>query len=135
MGRFHLNGNQLKRIALITMLIDHIGYLLIEAGALVFFSVYSREFFYFYYLDLVLRTIGRIAFPIYAFMVVEGFYHTRDWRKYARNLAILLVDEMYLRCRHNFGIIRRSGFRSAASEARPVDHGGGNTNEVYGYIF
>ena len=35
-----------------------------------------------------LTCIGRIAFPIFAFMVAEGYRHTRNWRKYAIRLLI-----------------------------------------------
>ena len=58
-----LTGNQLKMIALITMTIDHIGMLLLP-----------RVRF--------LRAIGRIAFPIFAYMIAEGCQHTRHRRKY-----------------------------------------------------
>lgn len=92
--RFGLNGNRLKQIALITMLIDHTGYLLVSSWT-VSFPRASQAYLYLYYLYFIMRTIGRIAFPIYAFMVVEGFYHTRNWRKYARNMAVLfLVSEI-----------------------------------------
>lgn len=49
-----LNGNMLKIIAAITMTIDHIG-------AILFPHI------------LILRIIGRIAFPIFAFMIAEGY--------------------------------------------------------------
>lgn len=71
-----LNGNQLKLIAVITMLIDH---------AAVAFWTTSNSFYWF------MRGIGRIAFPIYAFLLVEGFYHTRSLKKYAMRLLVLAV--------------------------------------------
>ncbi len=57
-------------IAMITMLIDHIG--------VVFFND-----------DSALRIIGRIAFPIYAFALVMGYYHTSNIRNYLIRLALL----------------------------------------------
>lgn len=56
-------GDLLKLIAIITMAIDHTGVLL--------------------YPDVrLLRTIGRIAFPIFAWLLVQGFIHTSDRKKY-----------------------------------------------------
>ena len=56
-------GDILKLIAIITMVIDHTGVLL--------------------YPDLrILRTIGRISFPIFAWLLVQGFIHTSDRKKY-----------------------------------------------------
>ncbi len=70
----------LKLIAIITMLIDHIGAILLTSNP-----------------DLYLpaRTIGRIAFPIFVFMLVEGFYHTSNIRKYLTRLGIFaLISEI-----------------------------------------
>ena len=58
-----LSGNQLKIIALICMTIDHIGYILLPHMQ-------------------ILRIIGRLAFPIYAYMLAEGCRYTRSMGKY-----------------------------------------------------
>ncbi|MEK4073809.1 TraX family protein [Paenibacillus sp. FSL M7-0656] len=59
-------------IAMITMLIDHIG--------AVFFPHIIE-----------LRIIGRIAFPIYAFAVYVGYKHTRDVQKYIWRLFWIAI--------------------------------------------
>ena len=64
----------LKLIATIAMILDHL--------AIIFFS--STSFIY-----LILRIIGRISFPIYAFLIVEGFFHTKSLTKYLSRLILL----------------------------------------------
>ena len=63
-----LSGNQLKLIALITMTIDHIGAYLLPQYR-------------------ILRIIGRISMPIYAFMIAEGCHYTRNKAKYLGLMA------------------------------------------------
>lgn len=67
--KFLLEGNHLKWIAAVTMLIDHIGVVLYPQIPL-------------------LRIIGRISFPIFAFLIVEGFHYTHDVRKYMMRILI-----------------------------------------------
>ena len=38
-----------------------------------------------------LTCIGRIAFPIFAFMIVEGYFHTKDFKKYVKRLLLFAV--------------------------------------------
>jgi len=58
-----LNNNQLKIIAMLTMLIDHIGVSLLPSV-------------------ITLRVIGRISFPIFAYMIAEGCHYTKNRPKY-----------------------------------------------------
>ncbi len=69
MGRIKfLSGNALKIIAAISMLIDHIGYL---------FFPNLRIF----------RILGRLAFPIFAFMIAEGCRYTKNKLRYFLTMA------------------------------------------------
>ena len=58
-----LSGNALKILAAIFMTIDHIGVILFPQSA-------------------ILRILGRLALPIFAFMIAEGCKYTRNRRKY-----------------------------------------------------
>lgn len=74
--KFGLNGFALKWIAMISMLVDHTGAVL--------FPQYIQ-----------LRMIGRLAFPVYCFLLVEGAVHTRDIRRYEMRLLLFaLVSEI-----------------------------------------
>ena len=39
----------------------------------------------------ILRCVGRLAFPLFAFMAVEGYLHTRSLKKYLLRLLMLAV--------------------------------------------
>lgn len=88
--RFGLSGSTLKMIAMVTMLIDHIGaavlmrYLLDMRTHLTDVDTYNQLVM----LYRVLRGIGRIAFPIYCFLLVEGFQKTRNLKRYILRLAV-----------------------------------------------
>ena len=87
---FSLSGTALKRIACLSMLIDHIGAALLENGLFRQNAVWQGGI----RLDFVMRMAGRLAFPIYCFLLVEGFVHTHDFRKYAlRMLGFALLSE------------------------------------------
>lgn len=92
--RCSFSGTALKTIACITMLVDHIGASCIEAGLLLpelergEVSGGAWDQLSLFQLDRVLRFTGRLAFPIFCFLLVEGFVHTRDVKKYVRRLFL-----------------------------------------------
>lgn len=77
-----LNGAQLKYIAMLSMLLDHVNKALLypnlNNGVLLKIS------------DL-LDILGRIAYPIFLFFLVEGFFKTKDRMKYLLNLLVFAV--------------------------------------------
>lgn len=84
-----LSGATLKWIAMISMLIDHFTAVFFEA------SVYKGPLVFSYKTYVILRGVGRLAFPIYCFLLVEGFLHTRSVKNYLlRLLAFGIVSEI-----------------------------------------
>lgn len=79
-----LSGSHLKLMAVITMLIDH---------AALMFAFYLRQplFGTSYTVYFLLRKVGRLAFPIFCFLLAEGFAHTKNRVKYGLNLLIFAV--------------------------------------------
>mgnify|MGYP002588067177 CR=1 FL=1 len=88
---FSLSGTALKRIACLSMLLDHIGASLLENGLFKQGSFWPGDV----QLDGVLRLAGRLAFPIYCFLLVEGFLHTHDVKRYVERLFLFgLLSEV-----------------------------------------
>ncbi len=92
-----LSGSTLKLIALISMLIDHAAVAILYYGLLYPnrpISVGSR-LYQLYLLYQIMRKIGRIAFPIFCFLLVEGFLYTSNRKKYALRLFLFcLISEI-----------------------------------------
>ena len=92
-----LSGSNLKIIAIALMIIDHIGAVVIFHGYLlpnvpVLQGTFAYSIYTFYQ---VLRFIGRSAFPIFCFLLVQGFLHTSNKRKYLTRLFIFaLISEI-----------------------------------------
>ena len=69
-GKFGFTNNQLKLVAMVTMLLDHIGVYL-----------FPRVTW--------LRIVGRISLPIFAYMIAEGCFYTRHRFRYLMQIAVL----------------------------------------------
>lgn len=78
-----LNGAQLKYIAFISMLIDHANNALIT-------PILNGQGFLLH-ISNIFSVLGRIAFPIFVFLLVEGFFKTRNRKKYLATLIIFGV--------------------------------------------
>lgn len=88
-----LTGFHLKMIAVISMLIDHTAATVVER-----MMQYPDGFWAnmnLYWLYETMRCIGRLAFPIYCFLLVEGYRHTHNVKKYALRLGVFaLISEV-----------------------------------------
>ena len=75
-----LSGSALKVIALVSMATDHCAYYLMEHDTLLY---------------EVMRCFGRIAFPVFAFLIAEGFRHTQNRMKYfLQLLGFAVISEV-----------------------------------------
>lgn len=68
-----LSGSALKIIAVVSMVVDHCAYYLMDSNTMAY---------------EVMRCFGRIAFPVFAFLVAEGFAHTRNRMRYFLSLLL-----------------------------------------------
>jgi len=94
---------QIKVLALVTMFIDHLAATVLlgllnacvydGSTALLAFTLRHRDTLITVY--ECMRGIGRLAFPLYCFLLVEGFLHTRSVGRYALRLGLFaLVSEI-----------------------------------------
>lgn len=85
-----LSGSWLKLLAVFSMLIDHSAYILWSDSVWMCTPLFKLAGVAIspYYL---LRQIGRLAFPIFCFLVAEGYLYTRNKIKYGRNLLLFAL--------------------------------------------
>lgn len=82
------HGEDLKLWAMWSMLIDHAGAVLIENTSLYQITGFRM-------LAVACRLIGRISFPLICFLLIEGFCHTEDRRKYLLRMGCFaLISEI-----------------------------------------
>ena len=90
-----LSGSCLKLIACVSMLIDHMAGHVFKGMDWAYY-VFSQIGHYEITPYFIMRSvIGRWAFPLFAFLIVEGFLHTHDRKKYGMNLlGFALISEI-----------------------------------------
>lgn len=76
-----LSGSALKVIAVVSMTIDHIAYYILDQQMGLGNTWYYE----------VMRCVGRLAFPIFAFLIIEGYHHTRHVGKYMLALLVTAI--------------------------------------------
>ena len=85
-----LSGSSLKVLAMVLMAIDHTASFVlryVDAAWEPLFTLGRHDITYYF----LMRCAGRLAFPIFAFLIVEGFLHTSNRRKYGRNLLLFAL--------------------------------------------
>lgn len=97
MGVSHKNLSvyKLKLIAIISMFIDHLASIVLTTVQSSYGQTES-SFFWFQLLIVLMRLVGRLAFPIFAYLIVNGFYHTSHRKKYVLRLFIFgIISEPF----------------------------------------
>ena len=74
-----LSGSSLKTLAAMCMFLDHLDYLVLRC--------FPQTAFF----ENLCRGIGRIAFPVFCFLLTEGFVYTSNRARYAARLCIFAV--------------------------------------------
>lgn len=89
-------GSTLKWIAIITMFIDHVGAAILTRMLLYYpyvpgLSTSDDNYAVLYWVMRATRIIGRLAFPIFCFLLVEGFQRTRNVYQYMLRMALFAI--------------------------------------------
>lgn len=100
-----LSGSTLKLVAIIAMFIDHFAAIILDRYLIsigfmkltqeTILLPENRTMLIIYGIDRVMRLIGRLGFPLFCFLLIEGYYHTRSKVKYGMRLAMFaLISEI-----------------------------------------
>lgn len=71
-----LSGNTIKALAIIAMIIDHVGWAFVETNS---------------FPAMVMHSVGKITGPIMCYFVAEGNHYSKNHRKYAERLAVFAL--------------------------------------------
>lgn len=71
-----LTASALKYLAVMAMLIDHVAYLFVPDGTIIYYCM---------------RFIGRITAPVMCFFISEGYHYTKNLKKYFQRMAVFAV--------------------------------------------
>ena len=92
--RYGISGSTLKIIAAISMVLDHVSRIVLTNGIMTHASynqISDEQWAILSEASDVLHVLGRIAFPLFCFLIVEGFLHTHDIKKYLRNMLVFAI--------------------------------------------
>lgn len=93
-NRYGISGSTLKIIAAISMVLDHVSRIVLTNGIMTHASysqISDEQWAILSEASDALHVLGRIAFPLFCFLIVEGFLHTHDLKKYLRNMLVFAI--------------------------------------------
>lgn len=100
MFRNGFSGSTIKMIAMVAMVIDHLGVIILQNGFVMkapYHYFTDQQFAVLLKVCHLCNLVGSIAFPLFCFLLVEGFWHTKNVKKYALSLGIfaLVTEPLY----------------------------------------